>query len=118
MHALWEEKKNDRKNEALCAAGSLTYSNVNEHTPPPPQHTADERTRWNLPRKWQVSVPNEMPVDLQSFSEAIYEGLEEGFIVGNGLEDVSISRHVADGPLTQPCTAQTEDVTGKKTYEK
>ncbi len=40
-----------------------------------------------------------MPMDLQSFPEAIYEGLEEGFIVGNGLEYVSICCHVADGPL-------------------
>lgn len=54
-----------------------------------------------------------MPVDLQSFSETIYEGLEEGFVVGNGLEYVSICRHIADGPLAQPCTAQSEDVTGE-----
>lgn len=59
-----------------------------------------------------------MPVDLQSFSEAIYQGLEEGFIVGNGLEDVSICRHVADGPLAKPCTAQTEDVAGEEDTRK
>lgn len=55
-----------------------------------------------------------MPVDLQSFPEAIYEGLEEGFIVGNGLEYVSICCHVADGPLAQPCAAQSEDVTEER----
>lgn len=55
-----------------------------------------------------------MPVHLQSFPEAIYEGLKEGFIVGNGLEYVSICCHVADGPLAQPCTAQSEDVTEEK----
>lgn len=58
-------------------------------------------------------MQNEKPVNLQSFSEAIYEGLEEGFIVGNGLEYVSIRCHVTDGPLAQPCAAQSEDVTGE-----
>lgn len=48
---------------------------------------------------------------LQSFSETIYEGLEEGFIVGNGLKNIPICRHITDGPLAQSCTAQTEDVT-------
>lgn len=53
-------------------------------------------------------------MDLQSFPEAIYEGLEEGFIVGNGLEYVSICCHVANGPLAQPCTAQSEYVTEER----
>lgn len=64
------------------------------------------------------SVPNKMPGNLQSFPEAIYEGLEEGFIVGNGLENVSICCHVADRPLAQPCTAQSEDVTGERDMRK
>lgn len=55
-----------------------------------------------------------MPVDLQSFPEAIYEGLEERFIVGNSLEYVSICCHITDCPLTQPCATQTEDVTGER----
>lgn len=55
-----------------------------------------------------------MPVDLQSFPEAIYEGLEQGFIVGNSLEYVSICCHVANGPLAQPCTTQAEDVTKER----
>lgn len=59
-------------------------------------------------------VPNKMPVDLQSFPEAIYEGLEQGFIVGNGLEYVSICCHIADGPLAQPRTTQSEDVTEER----
>lgn len=62
----------------------------------------------------KISVPTKMPVDLQSFPEAIYEGLEKGFIVGNGLEYVSICCHVANGPLAQPCTAQSEDVTEER----
>lgn len=58
------------------------------------------------PKKMRdISVPNKMPVDLQSFPEAIDESLEEGFVVGNGLEYVSIRCHVADGPLAQPCAA-------------
>lgn len=56
-----------------------------------------------------------MPKYLQSFPESIYKGLEEGFIVGNGLEYVSICRHVADGPLAQPRTTQAKDVTEEKT---
>lgn len=59
-------------------------------------------------------VPNKMPVDLQSFPEAIYEGLEQGFIVGNGLEYVSICCHIADGPLAQPRATQSEDVTEER----
>lgn len=55
-----------------------------------------------------------MPVDLQSFPEAIYKGLEQGFIVGNGLEYVSICCHIADSPLAQPRTTQSEDVTEKR----
>ena len=54
-----------------------------------------------------------MPVHLQSFPEAIYEGLEERFIVRNGLQYVSICCHVADRPLAQPRTTQSEDVTGE-----
>lgn len=59
-------------------------------------------------------MPNKMPADLQSFPEAIYESLEQGFIVGNGLEYVSIGCHVSDGPLAQPSTAQSEDVTEER----
>lgn len=46
----------------------------------------------------------------QSFPEAVYEGLEQGLVVGNGLQYVPVCRHVADGPLAQPRTAQAEDV--------
>lgn len=60
------------------------------------------------------TVPNKMPADLQSFPEAIYESLEQGLIVGNGLEYVSIGCHVSDGPLAQPRTAQSEDVTEER----
>lgn len=52
-----------------------------------------------------------MPRYSQSFPEAIYKGLEQGLIVGNGLEYVSVRCHVADGPLAQPCTTQAKDVT-------
>ena len=55
-----------------------------------------------------------MPVDLQSFPKTIYEGLEEGFIMGNGLENISICGHVADSPLAQPCAAQPEDITEER----
>lgn len=48
--------------------------------------------------------------DLQSFPKAIDEGLEEGFVMRNGLQDVSISRDVTDSPLAKPCTAQSEDI--------
>lgn len=60
------------------------------------------------------TVPNKMPADLQSFPEAIYESLEQGLIVGNGLEYVSIGCHVSDGPLAQPSAAQSEDVTEER----
>lgn len=52
-----------------------------------------------------------MPADSQSFPEAVDESLEEGFVVGDSLEDVSICCHITDGPLAQPRAAQTEDVT-------
>lgn len=54
-----------------------------------------------------------MPVDLQSFPEAIDKGLEKGFIVGNGLEYVSVCCHIANSPLAQPRTTQSKDVTEK-----
>lgn len=69
--------------------------------------------------EWQSGAPDErryegpmkMPADLQSFPEAVDQGLEQGFIVGYGLQYVSIRRHIADGPLAQTRTAQPEDVT-------
>lgn len=51
------------------------------------------------------SLPNKMRVDSQSFPEAIYEGLEEGLIVGNSLQYVSVCCDVADCPLAQPRAA-------------
>lgn len=48
--------------------------------------------------------------DSQSLSVSINEGLEEGFVMGDGLQDVPISCHVADGPLAEPSAAQPEDV--------
>lgn len=47
---------------------------------------------------------------LQSFPEAVDECLEEGFIVGNGLQDIPVCSHVADGPLAQTSAAQPEYV--------
>ena len=49
--------------------------------------------------------------DSQSFPEAVDEGLEEGLVVGDGLQDVAVRRHVPDGPLAEPRAAQPEDVT-------
>lgn len=48
--------------------------------------------------------------DLQSFPKAIDEGLEEGFVMRNGLQDVPISRDITDSPLAEPRTAQPEDI--------
>lgn len=55
-----------------------------------------------------------MPADLQSFPEAVDQGLEQGLIVGYRLQYVSIRRHIADGPLAQACAAQSEDVTEER----
>lgn len=52
--------------------------------------------------------------DLQSLSVSINEGLEKWFIMGDGLQDVPISCHVADGPLAEAGAAQPEDVTERK----
>lgn len=49
-------------------------------------------------------------MDLQSFPKTVDEGLEEGFVMGNGLENVSVCRHITNSPLAQPRTAQPEDV--------
>lgn len=59
-----------------------------------------------------------MPTDLQSFPEAVDQGLEQGLIVGYRLQYVSIRRHIADGPLAQARTAQPEDVTEKERGKK
>lgn len=56
--------------------------------------------------------------DLQSFPEAVDQGLEQGLIVGYRLQYVSIRRHIADGPLAQARTAQPEDVTEKERGKK
>lgn len=49
-------------------------------------------------------------VDLQSFPKAIDEGLEEGFIMRNGLQDIPISCDVTNSPLAKPRTAQSENI--------
>lgn len=48
---------------------------------------------------------------VQALPEAINEGLEQRFVVGDGLQYVAITGHIADGPLAKPCTAESEDVT-------
>lgn len=55
-------------------------------------------------------------VNSQSFPEAVDEGLEEGLVVGDGLQDVPICSDVADGPLAQPGAAQPEDVAVEHTH--
>ena len=49
---------------------------------------------------------------IQALPVAVDEGLEQWLVVRDGLQDVSIVGHVADGPLAQPRTAQSEDVAG------
>lgn len=61
-----------------------------------------------------MTKPHKISVDLQSFPETINEGLEEGFIMGNGLEYVSICCHVTDCPLAQSGTTQSKDVTAER----
>lgn len=48
---------------------------------------------------------------VQALSVAIDEGLEQRFVVGDGLQYVSITGHIADGPLAQSSTTESEDVT-------
>lgn len=53
-------------------------------------------------------------VDSQSLSVSINEGLEQGFVVGDGLQDVPICRHVSDRPLAQPSAAEPENVAERR----
>ena len=48
--------------------------------------------------------------DSQSLSAAINEGLAEALVLWNGLQNGSLLCHVANGPLPQPCAAQSEYV--------
>lgn len=48
---------------------------------------------------------------VQALPVAIDEGLEQRLVVGDGLQYVAIVGHIADGPLAQSRTAQSEDVT-------
>lgn len=54
---------------------------------------------------------------LQAFPEAINQCLKKGFVVGDCLKDVPICSDVANGPLTESCAAQPENVT-ENTEEK
>lgn len=47
----------------------------------------------------------------QAFSAAVNESLEQWFIMGDGLQYVSITGHITDGPLAQSGAAESEDVT-------
>lgn len=49
-------------------------------------------------------------MDSQSLSVSINEGLEQGFVVGDGLQDVPVRRHISDRPLTEPGAAEPENV--------
>lgn len=48
--------------------------------------------------------------DLQSLSVSINEGLEEWFVMRDGLQDVPISCYISDRPLAQSSAAQPEYV--------
>lgn len=54
---------------------------------------------------------------VQALPVAIYEGLEQWLVVGYGLQYVAIIGHIADGPLAQPGTTQSEDVTVREGTE-
>lgn len=47
---------------------------------------------------------------VQALPVAVDERLEQGFVVGDGLQYVSVIGHITYGPLAQTCTAQSEDV--------
>lgn len=65
--------------------------------------------KWNLAQiNWHLDTM--LRFDLQSLSITINKGLEEGFVVGDRLQDVPVCRHVADRPLAQPSAAQPENV--------
>lgn len=53
-------------------------------------------------------------MDSQSLSVSINEGLEQGLVVGDGLQDVPVCRHVSDRPLTEPSAAEPENVAEKQ----
>lgn len=48
---------------------------------------------------------------VQALPVAINEGLEQRFVVGDGLQYIAFTGHITNGPLTQPGTTQPEDVT-------
>ena len=48
---------------------------------------------------------------VQALPVAIDEGLEQRLVMGDGLQYVGIVGHIADSPLAQPRTTQSEDVT-------
>ena len=49
-------------------------------------------------------------VSLQSLSGAVQQGLAQGLVLRDGLQDVPVCSHVADGPLSQPGAGEPEDV--------
>jgi hypothetical protein len=49
----------------------------------------------------------------QSLPESVNEGLKEGLVVGDGLQNVPICSDVANGPLAQPSATQSEDITDR-----
>lgn len=55
---------------------------------------------------------------LQSFPAAVDECLEERLVVGDGLQDVSITGDVADGPLAEPRATQSKDITVERGTER
>ncbi len=54
----------------------------------------------------------------QSLSVSVEQRLAEALVLGDGLQDAAVGRHVADGPLAQARAAQPEDVTAKGTQRK
>lgn len=70
----------------------------------------ERKIQLERPRQEGRRTEKERLVNSQSFPEAVDEGLEEGLVVGDGLQDVPICSDVADGPLAQSRAAQPEDV--------
>lgn len=54
------------------------------------------------------------PRHSQALLVPVDQGLEQGLVLRDGLQDAPVLGHVADGPLAQPGAAESENIAGKE----
>ena len=89
--------------------------------PPQKNHNISKKTKqYTISLKQRKSHnPSKNNKNSQSLALSVEQGLTERLVLWDCLQNLAVSRHVADRPLAQPRTAQPKHITAhtqKKTH--